>query len=301
MTLRHLKIFLEVCRSGGITAAAEKLGLAQPAVSLAVRELEDSCGVRLFDRISRRLYLTEDGEELLKYARQIVSLCGEAEDHVRNRNGLRRLRVGSSITIGTCLMPGYVGKFATRYPQVKVCVTIDSSAAIEKKILADELNFALVEGMVHSESMIARRFLKDRLVLVCGAGHPFSKREQISLDELAGQTLILREKGSGTRQLFDSTLLTHGLTLEPDWESVSTQAIVGAVAAGLGVSVLPYRLVERDLAEGRLRSVKIEGVEFNRYFYLIYHKDKHLSESALAFLECTGIAQNISAQNEPVV
>ncbi len=89
MTLRHLKIFLEVCRCGGMSAAAEKLGLAQPAVSLAVRELEESCGVRLFDRISHKLYLTEDGRELLKYARQIVSLCDEMEDRVRSRSGFR--------------------------------------------------------------------------------------------------------------------------------------------------------------------------------------------------------------------
>ncbi len=170
-------------------------------------------------------------------------------------------------------------------------MTIDSSAAVEKKILENELDFALIEGTVHTDSIIAVRFLEDRLTLVCGADHPFANRGEISLEELAGQTLILREKGSGTRQLFDSTLLTRGLTLEPEWESVSTEAIINAVAEGLGVSVLPCRLVERDLAEGRLRAVKISEVEFRRYFYLIRHKDKHLSASAQAFLGCAGIQQ----------
>lgn len=298
MTLRHIRIFLKVCECDSVTEAAEKLGIAQPAVSLAIKELEDYYGVLLFDRISRRLYLTEDGKALLKYARQITFLFEEMENNIKNWDSLQLLRVGSSITIGTCLIPDYVKRFHSAYPKIKVNVTIDNSSVIEKKILRNELDFAFIEGITHSENILSYHFLEDRLVLVCGANHDLSGQSNISLDELSHQTLILREKGSGTRQLFDSTLLTHGITVTPAWESISTEAIIHAVASGIGVSVLPYRLVEHDLAEHRLQIVKIKNVEFKRFFNLIYHKDKHLSKSALEFLKICQIKISKTALDE---
>ena len=284
MTLRHIRIFVAVCDCESVTLAGEKLGFTQPAISLAIKELEAYYGIKLFDRISRKLFLTEEGKQFLRYARQIASLFAEMEKGVKNWDSFGLLRIGSSITIGTCLVPQLVKQFSVQYPKIKINVTIDNSSVIEKKILSNQLDFALIEGFTHSDSITSQSFLKDQLILVCGVDHCLSSMSEISLDELTTQTLILREKGSGTRELLDSTLLTQGITVTPAWESISTEAIISAVSSGIGVSVLPYKLVKRDLDEHRLVRVKITDIEFKRSFNIIYHKDKHLSNSALVFI-----------------
>lgn len=284
MTLRHMQIFAAVCDCQSATAAAEKLGIAQPAVSFAIKELEDHYGVRLFDRISHRLLITAEGKELLRFARQILSLFDAAECDIKNWDSFGLLRVGSSITIGTCLMPEYVKRFHSAYPNIKVRVTIDNSAVIEKKVLENQMDFALIEGTVHSDQIVFREFMKDELVVVCGADSAFAGRTELSLEELPGLPFLLREKGSGTRELFDSTMLIHNLSIEPIWESISTQAIIKAVAAGHGLSVLPYRLVKPDLDRRNIKQLTLKDIRFRRAFYLIYYKNKFLTKSAKEFI-----------------
>lgn len=288
MTLRHMKIFVTVCRCKSATAAAEKLGIAQPAVSLAIKELEQYYGVSLFDRISHRLYITDEGNRLLQYASKIVLLFDEAESDIRGWDSFGVLRIGSSITIGTCLMPNYVARFHSQYPKTKVLVTIENSAEIEKRILENQLDFALIEGNIHSDNIVCYPFLKDELILVCGAKGT-SYPDEVSVEQLERFPFLLREKGSGTRELFDSTLLSKGITITPNWESISTEAIVNAISCGIGVSVLPLKLVEQGLSKKIIKQIRIRGLTFERYFYLIHHKDKHLSKSILVFWKQNGL------------
>lgn len=285
MTLRHMQILATVCDCKSATAAAEKLGIAQPAVSLAIKEMEDHYGVRLFDRISHKLLITAEGKELFRYASQILSLFDAAECDIKNWDSFGVVRIGSSITIGTCLMPGYVKQFHAVYPGIKVRVTIDNSAVIEKRVLENQLDFALIEGTVHSDQIVSRQFMEDELVMVCGADSVFSKKNELSAEELPGLPFLLREKGSGTRQLFDSTMLIHDVSIDPIWESTSPQAIIQAVAAGLGISVLSDRLVKTDLEKHRLKQLTLKGIRFQRSFNLIYHKNKFLTKSAKEFIE----------------
>jgi len=279
-----MKIFVAVCDCGSVTVAADNLSLAQPAVSLAIKELEANYGIKLFDRISRKLFITEDGKVFLKYARQIISLLDEMENEVKDWDSLGVLRIGSSITIGTCFLPQYINRFSPKFPKVKIYVTIDNSSVIEEKILSAQLDFALIEGLIHSDSVVSQSFLEDELVLICGAHHPLSHTPEISLEELTKQTLILREKGSGTRELFDSTLLTQGINVIPAWESISTEAIISAVSSGIGVSILPYTLVKRDIDEQHLVRINITHTQFKRSLSIIHHKEKHLSKAACAFI-----------------
>lgn len=279
-----MKVFAAVCRCGSITKAAAALHITQPAVSLCIKELEQYYGVQLFDRIAHKLYLTDEGAKLLGYAHKIISLFGEAESDLKSWCALESLRIGSSITIGTRLMPGYVKKFRAAYPNVRVFVTIDNSSQIEKKILANELDFAMIEGTVHSENILCEKLRKDLLVPVCGANSAWANRTELRPEDLTEIPFLLRERGSGTRELFDSTLLTQGITVTPEWESISTGAIISAVEAGIGFSVLPFGLVEQSLQQKRLIQIPIRGIRFERYFYLIRHKDKHLSKAVVSFL-----------------
>lgn len=172
MTLRHLKIFVAVCDEGGVTAAARALYMAQPSVSLALQELEGYYGVPFFDRIARRLHLTQAGERFLTYARHILSMYEEMEQSVRNWDGAGFLRVGASITCGTCLMPKLAKDFARQFPQVELQVTVDNSNSLQQRVLENRLDLALVEGVSPWEKLKVIPFLNDELVVLCPADDP---------------------------------------------------------------------------------------------------------------------------------
>ncbi len=284
MTLRHLKIFAAVCRYGGITKASEQLHLSQPSVSTAVRELEKYYGIKLFDRISRRLYITGAGKQFLSYALHIVSLFDEMEKASRNWDALSALRIGSSITIGTCLLPSLARTFSRLHPLIKIHARISNSAELEKWICSDDIDLALTEGIIHHPSIISEKFMDDELILICAPGHPLTEKETVYPEELRQYDFILREKGSGTRELFDSAMLVHNIEINPVWESVSTQAIIQAVTAGLGLSVIPLRLAESAVQTGEIRRIKPEGLCFRRAFHIIHHRHKYISPAVRDFI-----------------
>ena len=284
MTLRHMKIFVTVCECHSVTAAAEKLYLAQPSVSLAIRELEEYYGIQLFDRISRKMLITEAGKLLLDYAIHIVDLFDTMEKEIRNWDSMGTMRVGSSITIGNFLLIRFVKEFKEKYPHIKVNVTIQNSEEIEKRIMDNDIDFGLIEGVVHNKHIVSEKFMEDELVFVCGKGHALAESKSMQASKLSEWDFILRERGSGGRELFESALLTHNIEITPIWESVSTQAIIKAVIEGLGLSVLPFELVKEELGNGNLIRLQIEEISLRRYFYIIYHKNKLLSHSAKEFI-----------------
>ena len=158
MTLRHLRIFVTVCETGSMTAAAQILYIAQPAISLAVSEMEEHYKVRLFDRISRRLYLTDSGRQALEYARHIIALFDEMEQGVRGGQAAKELRIGTSITIGSCLLPGYIRALKEHFPTLTVQAAVGNSGTIEQKLLENTIDIGIIEGMVHSPYIHCQTF-----------------------------------------------------------------------------------------------------------------------------------------------
>lgn len=284
MTLRHMKIFVSVYQNNGITRASEELHLAQPSVSLAIRELEDYYGIRLFDRISRRLYVTEQGKLFYDYALHIVSLFDEMEMGIRNWEHMGTIRVGSSITIGNFLLPGLVNKFKAAHPDMAVKVSIHNSSYVEDCILNNQIDFALIEGIPNSPQIVREPFMNDRLCLICGPGHPLAGEASVPLAELEHHDFILREPGSGGREILESLLTGFQIHLNAAWESVSTQAIVKAVSEGLGISILPYLLVADDIKNGTILEKEVKGISLSRKFSIIYHKHKYLTSTAREFI-----------------
>ncbi len=285
MTLRHMRIFIAVYEGKSMTVAAKKLFIAQPSVSLAIKELEDYYGVKLFDRISRRLHITEQGKEFYKYASHINSLFDDLEYKINDWDKTGIISIGSSITIGNYLLPGFIKEFNDIYENTKVYITIDNSEEIEKKVISNEVDFGLIENIPHSKHLLMEKFEKDKLVLICGANHPLFNKTEIEIEELLDYDFILRKKGSGSRELFDSTMLTKKIEIKPVGESISNSAIIQHVIAGLGLSVIPYLLVERDVAAGKLYIIEIKDILFARDFYLIYHKNKYISEATQKLMD----------------
>lgn len=285
MTLRHLRIFVAVCDYKTITKASEALYIAQPSVSLAISELEEYYGVRLFDRISRKLYLTESGEQVLAYARHITALFDQMEKSVKNAEASGMIRVGASVTIGTCLLPLYAKIFEETFPHLSLSATVENSDILEKMVLANKLDLALIEGVPRSDQLIVSPFLDDELVAICGTDNPLGQNKEVSAEELISEPLILREIGSGTRQLFDNAMMLHNLPVKPHWECISTQAIVNAVMMNIGISVLPARLVNEEINSGKLLKIPVKDLQLKRKFSIIYHKNKYLSSALQSFIE----------------
>jgi DNA-binding transcriptional LysR family regulator len=301
MTLRHMRIFVAVCETQSVTKAAEKLYISQPSVSQAIIDLEEHFGTRLFDRISRRLYITDAGKQLYEYMSHILTLYKEMEDRMQNWERSGSVRIGSSITIGNRMIPALVAKAKQTFPDLQIYVAISNSEDIEQKVLRGELDFALIEGLVHSGQIVSQKIMDDRLTLICGREHPLAGRKSVRAAELADYDFLGREKGSGTREIVDSSLLVHGVLLQPIWESISTQALINAVANGLGISILPYRLAEPEIRAGSIVSLPIEEISFERTFYLIYSANKYLSATAREIMEMTYTLDQTNEQEEEPV
>lgn len=285
MTLRHLRIFVAVCESGSVTAAGEKLYIAQPSVSLAISELEDFYGLKLFDRISKRMVITESGRRFLQYAVHIVGLFDDLEKEVKNYDATGVIRIGTSITIGNCLLISYIQKFKETHPNMKVQAIINNSYSIEQEILNNHLDIGLIEGEAHSTYIKSASFMDDDLVFICSTTHPFAEIGEVDLDMLKSEDFILREKGSAGREIFDGIMAASGADIVPLWESISTQAILRAVSAGMGLSILPYLLVKEYVDRDEVRIINIKNISLKRKFNIIYHKNKFITQSAQDFID----------------
>ncbi|HIU88410.1 MAG TPA: LysR family transcriptional regulator [Candidatus Avilachnospira avistercoris] len=286
MTIRHLRIFLSVCKNGfNTTKAAEDLHLSQPAVSLAIKELEDYYGVRLFDRIGRRLSITDAGRRFLDYASHIISLFDDLERSMQNWDSFGLLRIGASITIGSQFLPGYVKAFNTRCPGIDLRVLVTTSDELEEKLLSNELDLALIEGVSHEGSLISEEYMEDSLTVICPPDIGFRQGQVISVEEFKAQKFLLREPGSGTREIFDRTVEQAGFSVTPIWEAMSTTALINAVTSGIGISVIPRRMAVAALRRGDVISISVDGLSFKRKFHIVYHKEKFLTPSAKAFIE----------------
>lgn len=285
MTLRHLNIFCAVCFNDcNTTKAAEALHMSQPAVSLAIRELEEYYNVLLFDRIGKRLKITEAGHQMYEYASHISELFKDMEVSLRNMNKKGIIRVGASISVGAHLLPEYVEEYAKISPDILVKVVIASSEQLEEQIASSDLDFALIEGLVHNPDIIARNFMEDSLVVLVSKDSPFENGQTLSLHEFRAQNFLLREQNSATRELFEAVTKQAGFAIVPTWESVSTTAIVNGVIKNMGITLLPERLVRGPIESGDVKIVNVEGLSFDRTFKIIYHKNKLITPPMDAFI-----------------
>lgn len=295
MTLRHFQIFIAVCEKGSMTAAAQALFLSQPAVSQTISDMEQHYGVPLFERLSRRLYLTQAGKRLLGYARHIIRMNCDAEMQMKSIAGGGTIRVGASVTVGAQILPALVSRFIRENPLISVEVTEDNTSRIEKGVLSDQIDIGLVEGETRSSDLVKIPFLKDELVLICAADHRFAGLESVEPSRLEKEEFILREQGSGTRKTFEEVMAVHGIPWRETWTCNNMDTIKNAVASGLGISVISSRTVESERNAGKLWALRIDGVRFLREFRIIYHKDKYVTQALERLISAV---QKFSASGE---
>ena len=285
MNLRQLEVFRAVCEQGGFTRAAQSLYMTQPAVSHVIAELEKEAGCPLFDRISRRIYLTEAGRIFLEKARQILELHEELSAGFPALTGQAPLRIGSGITIANFHLPTILRRCRRLDGFPSVRVTVDQAGRIEEALLNSELDVALIEGVVRHPHLIRQPFSSYAMAAVCAPSHPLATRSPLSLDDLLTAELLLREPGSAIRDAFDSALLLRDRCAEPAWTSVNSPALAAAAREGLGVAVLPACLTEADVAAGRLVRLEVEGLTLRNQNQLVVHRDKTITPPLRLFME----------------
>lgn len=286
MTLRHMKIFLAVYQTQHITKAAQQLRMTQPAVTRAIQEIEGYYGIRLFERINRKLYITETGRMFYTYAVHIVDSFDQMEKGLRDWDQLGVLRVGTTIALGTDLLPRVLVRFQQSHPGLQVRSVVSNGAALQKALLDNELDFAVVGGSVDREELAKRAIAPDRLVLILSPDDPRARQEHLCLKDLARDPFLLRDKGSVGRAFLERVFALHELPLVPVMESVSTQAILRAVHLGLGISFLPERLVAQAIREGLVATKELDDESFRRENHIVWHKQKFLTASAQALMDC---------------
>lgn len=294
MTIRHLKIFIAVCDYGKMSLAAEKLFMAQPSVSQAIAEIEQHYGVKVFERLSKKLYITEAGENLLKYARHIVSSFEEMEENLLNKSSSISLKIGATITVGTCVLNDILNDFKMKKPNINTQVFVENTNQVEEMILKSSLDIGIVEGIIKSQDIITIPIVSDELILVCSPSHEFSSLDSINAEKLNNQDFILREEGSGTRELFEKKIEKMGITINKKWVCNNSEAIKNAVISNQGLTVISQMLVRKEIEDKRLHAVKISDIKLARNFYLAYHKNKYLSDNLKSFIStCMDYRQSI--------
>ena len=275
MTLRYLRIFKEVCEQKSVTKAAKKLFISQPSVSVVISDLEKKYNVKLFMRIHNRLVITEEGQELYTRACNVLNNFDDFETLAFENSSSNFVKIGTSLTIGTFLLPSLLKELQKQNPQAQFKVKIFPKDKIETMLLQGELDFGLVENAVNHSELNALQFYEDKLVAVCASD--FDVPQTLSVQELKNFPLILREKGSATRDFFDGYLKQHGIELYPFIETSNPQAAINCTKEGLGITILPLSMVQENLQNKSLRIINLNNVDLKRFYYIVSHKQKVFS------------------------
>jgi DNA-binding transcriptional LysR family regulator len=284
INLHQLHIFQAVAEHGSYSRAAAALYLSQPGVSLQVKALERSIGLPLFEKVGRTLHLTEAGRELLSYSERIFALLDETRLVMEELGGGRRgtVKVAASTSAGIYVVPPALGAFHREFPGVKLTLDVVNRFTVQKRLLDNEVDLAVMGLIEDAHDLEVAQFIPNELVVIASPRHPLGKRRQITLEELNRETFLLREAGSGTRIDTQRFFEARDLNIHVGMELRSSGAIKQAVAADLGIAVMPLAAIELELAVGRLTVLDVEGFPVHRYWYLARRSGSHPSAAATA-------------------
>jgi DNA-binding transcriptional LysR family regulator len=284
-----LRVFCAVAETKSFSKASELIHLTQPAVSLQIQAMEELYETRLFDRSGNTINLTPAGEILYKRAKEILALYSEAQQNISEITGAIKgsLSIGASSTIGNYLLPHIIAAFKKKVPQVNISLVVSNTKTITEKLNAGEIDIALVEGDVSKQRFSVETLISDDLVVVMSPAHPWAERRNLPAIELTKEPLILREEGSGTRQIILKHLEEHGIKLDQLKIALvmgSTESIKGAVEEGLGVSIMSGWAVRKWLKQGLLKASTFKDLKFHRTFSIISPKRNYSTHTAKEFL-----------------
>ncbi len=284
-----LRVFCTVAETKSFSKASEIIHLTQPAVSLQIQALEELYETKLFDRTSSAVTLTPAGEILYKYAKHILALYASAEKEIGELTGLVKgsVSLGASTTIANYLLPKVIADFRKTRQKIKIHLQVGNTKRVVELLRAGNIDIGLVEGEVSKQKLTLEKLIQDELVLIVPPQHTFAKRKEISLFEITTEPFIMREEGSGTRQMIEKYFAKHGITPQNMKISMilgSTEAIKHAVENGMGISIVSRWAALKEAKFGTLKMISFKEEPLIRDFTLLFHKYEVLSHAAEDFL-----------------
>ena len=283
-TLRQLRVFESAARHLSLTRAAEELHLTPPAVSIQVRQLEGHAGAELFERVGRRLRLTEAGEEVLARSREILGHIRGAEETIAGLGSLEQglLDVGF-INAGDYFFPWIIAAFRERHPGIRVRLTVGNREDLLERLAEREIDLAVMSHAPTQPGFVAEAFAPHPHVVVGAPSHPLARRRSVPLETVAGEPFITREPGSATRLAMEQAFAEAGVVPRIEMEIASNETIKQAVAAGFGLGFLSAHAVQQELALRRLAVIPVKGFPVMRQWYVVQVRDRRLPRITEAF------------------
>jgi len=285
MKIESFKTLLTVVKHNSITEASHELFLTQPAVTKRLKNLENDYGIKIFDREKNRMFLTEEGKLLVKYANRIISVYNESFAALDEQRGLVRglLKFGVNLTLGIYVIPRFIKLFEDTYPDVRFKMYTDNSENVIKLIYNNEINFGIVGIIPNDSRLVIDPLYKDRLKIVIGSQILF-KKKVISWKELEKIPFIGREKGSDIRDTYEKWFNKKSIKITPKMELNNTESIKFSLQCGLGFSILPWCTIEQEIQRGVLQILTVPGFDSVQQFYICYYKGKTFSKVEKIFL-----------------
>jgi len=284
LTLRQIEVFNAVARHQNFTRAAEALHLSQPAVSMQVRQLEDSIGLPLFEQVGKQIHLTDAGEQMYSYGRNITGLLDEAEGVFEAIKGVERGNLTISVaTTASHFATRLLAEFSKLHSGITISLDVTNRQALRRQLDNNEPDLVIMGQPPRGVDVEATAFMENPLVMIAPPGHALTARQQIPLSHFADESFVVRELGSGTRGATQRFFDEHGVPFITGIEMTSNEAIKQAVEAGLGLGIVSIHTLELELETGRLEILDVEDFPIIRHWYVLKRKGKRLSPSAQAF------------------
>lgn len=284
VTLRQLEAFVAIVQGGTLSAAAEQLCLSKAAVSMSLNELEKQLDCRLFERVRNRLQVNDQGRHLLPLADDVLHRMQDIQTLFASTAQVQgTLRVGASASIGNYLLPELIAGYRQHYPAVKLEATISNTRSLGQMLGGFALDIALVEGQLSSPDLVCHDWQGDRLLVIAAPDHPLSGEAGLCLGDLEDQGWLLREQGSGSREQFHRLLGDQLLAWHSVLELNTTEALVNAVACGLGLCLISGLAAERALADGRVRALDVDPPLLRRLKWVV-HREKYQHPALASFI-----------------
>ena len=298
-TLRQIGVFVAVARHESVSRAADELSLSQSATSTALAELERHYDTQLFDRLGKTLRLNELGQALLPQAIELIERAAAMASVLEGRAGYGRLRIGATLTIGNYLATLIVADFLKRHPESAVQLTVHNTSTIVDQVARHELDLGLIEGSCRHPELVIEPWVADELVVFCSPAHALASQGSATLAELAEQSWIVREPGSGTRETLDQALRHHHWPLKVRLELEHTEAIKRAVEFGLGIGCISRLALREAFRRGSLVAIKTPDLDLRRHFHFLWQRRKFQTAGMREFLAlCRALTAGIARSDQ---
>lgn len=286
LTLRQLKVFEAVARLGSYTRAAEELHLTQPAVSMQIKQLEESAGLPLFEQLGKKIYLTPAGEEMRRSCRVISEQLDEMDKVMAEMKGMKRGRLVIAVaSTANYFAPRLLATFSQRYPEITISLDVTNREGLLGHLDANDTDVVIMGRPPEGLDLVAEPFTENPLVVIAAPNHPLVATRNIPLERLQQETFVVREQGSGTRTAMERFFAEKGVRLSTGMEMSSNEAIKQAVQAGLGLGIVSIHTLQLELETQRLAILDVEHFPILRHWYVVHRQGKRLSPVAQAFKE----------------